>query len=159
MGQHGDKSDWLEGCCPCGASRIALARMPKHRFLCHCTICQSVYPGDYADATITRADAVSLLTPDTVSFGHYKANSPLERGVCNSCGHPVAAFMKMPGMPDLAFVPTAMLPKEGVQPKPSRHIFYGTRKADVKDDLPKTSGELASMAVIVPDFLAALFRR
>ncbi|MCZ8369202.1 MAG: GFA family protein [Porphyrobacter sp.] len=159
MAKRGDKNHWLEGCCPCGTSRIALARMPRHRFLCHCTICQNVYPGDYADATITRADAVRLLTPETVTFGHYKANSPLERGVCTSCAHPVVAFMKMPAMPDLAFVPAAMLPKNRAQPRPTRHIFYGTRKADVIDDLPKTSGDLASMAVLLPDFLTALFRR
>lgn len=152
-------SGWLEGQCPCKTSRIALARMPKHRFVCHCTICQSIYPADYADATFMRADKVSLLTPETVTFGRHKTNNALERGVCQSCAHPVIAYMNMPAMPRLAFVPTALLPKDSPLPEPSRHIFYSTRKADMVDDLPKTSGELASMAMLMPGLLAAAFGR
>ncbi len=140
--------------CPCGASEVTLAKMPSVRFLCHCTICQSVYPGDYADATAIRADMVEVNTPDSMTFSKLKEPPALDRGVCKSCNHPVVGFLKGPGAPEFAFVPSAVLPKEALLPKPLRHVYYDTRVADVDDDLPKTSGGFKSILYLLLPFLS-----
>lgn len=143
----------LTATCPCGASQITLAKMPSVRFLCHCTICQSVYPGDYADATAIRADMVKVKTPDSIAFSKHKEPPALDRGICKSCNHPVVGFLKGPGAPEFAFVPSAVLPKEAGLPQPLRHLFYETRVADVDDDLPKTSGGFKSKFLLLLPFL------
>lgn len=143
--------------CSCGACRIELEEMPAFRFFCHCTICQSVYPGDYADATLMRASKVKVLTPETIVFAKHKIGG-LERGICKSCKHPVIAFMDGPMMPQLAFVPTAIFPGGTPIPKPARHIFYGTRVADVEDNVPKTEGERASMLALTPALLKVILQ-
>ncbi len=147
----------IMGRCPCGASSIAIEQMPKVRFYCHCTICQSVYPGNYGDATLMLAKKVKVQTPDTIEFTRHLQKGGLERGTCKSCKHPVMALLDGPGLPQLAFVPAAVIPDQADKPKSARHIFYGTRTVDVDDNLPKTNGDKASMLVFTPSVLRVVF--
>jgi len=139
--------------CPCGECALSIAHMPSLRFLCHCTICQSVYPGDYADATVILADKVTLERTKSVEFSQRKKPPALDRGICISCQHPVVGFLETPGMPRLAFLPTAVLPQTKALPKPIRHVFYGTRKQDVDDPLPKTHSDWASKLILLPPMI------
>lgn len=141
--------------CPCGACEIELDAVPRVRFLCHCTICQSVYPGDYADATMLRADRTRLLCAENLLFKKLAKPPALDRGVCDQCNHPVIGFLESGFLPTLAFVPTAVLP-DGIAPPPLRHVYYGTRVTDVDDDLPKTHGELASQLSLILPFLRTI---
>lgn len=142
--------------CPCGDCTVQLAQMPSLRFLCHCTICQSVYPGHYADATVIRADKVTVEQSASLKFSQLKKPPALDRGVCASCQHPVVGFLESPGLPRLAFLPTAVLPQTEALPKPIRHVFYGTRKRDVDDPLPKTQSDWASKLVLLPPMIRVL---
>jgi len=144
--------------CPCGSCRVGLDHLPRERFLCHCTICQRVYNSDFADATIMLARHVEVLTPDRMTYTRHKAPPVLDRGTCSQCGHPVAGFLKVPGIGELAFVPMSVLPREASALPPRRHIHYGTRVRDVADDLPKTDGELASTLVLAPAILRVALR-
>ncbi len=159
MAQNKETGAQLTAQCPCGAASLAIEAMPTVRFYCHCTICQSVYPGDYGDATLMRADKVSVRTPGTITFTRHLDKGGLERGTCSQCNHPVVAFMNAPMMPKFAFVPAAVLPDRPDKPSSTRHIFYGTRARDVHDALPKTEGDAASMMVFTPSVLKVAFGR
>ncbi len=134
--------------CPCGTSAIALERMPSVRFFCHCTICQSLYPGDYADATVTLDSNVTILTPDTITFNQYKEPPALDRGTCTECSHPVIGFIDGPKGKKFAFVPSTVLENAGPLPRPLRHVYYATRVRDIDDSLPKTNGPKMSQLML-----------
>lgn len=123
--------------CSCGDARLDLATRPRTRFLCHCTICQSVYRDAYADATIVRRGTIRRY--ENVEFKRHRAPPSLSRGTCVSCGEPVVGMLAM-----LAFVPARIFPQEECLPEPAMHIFYHSRQADAQDELPKHSGYFAS---------------
>ena len=148
----------IEAKCPCGQAQFKIDAMPRTRFFCHCTICQKVYKRDFSDVTVTLAKHVRVSPDAAISFNQYKAPPALDRGICTHCAHPVLGFLKSPGLPRLAFIPTAVLPDRADTPAPERHIHYGTRRRDVDDDLPKTSGELASNLVLLPAIVRVLMK-
>ncbi|MEP5938722.1 MAG: GFA family protein [Erythrobacter sp.] len=157
MAKSSAQDQAVAGQCPCGACKIELQQMPSVRFYCHCTICQSVYPSGFGDATLMLASKVSVLTPDAIAYTQHMKKGGLQRGTCRNCDHPVLAHLDSPIMPKLAFVPSAIIPDQSDKPQSARHIFYGTRAADVQDNLPKTHGDAASMMVFTPSVLKVVF--
>ncbi|MEL6238135.1 MAG: GFA family protein [Pseudomonadota bacterium] len=155
MGKISEASQLL-ATCSCGGCRVKLNKTPQQRFFCHCTICQKVYDKPFADATITLARNAEVLTPDTITYTRHKAPPVLDRGTCQECNDPVVGFLKMPALPKLAFMPVAVLPNLAALPAASRHIHYATRISDIRDDLPKADGELASFVALIPDIVRVI---
>lgn len=143
--------------CPCGKCQVELTQIPSVRFLCHCTICQSVYPGDFADATLLRADKVSIKTPEEMTFSQLKAPPALDRGICNSCKHPVIGFLDGPLGVRFAFLPTVVLPKNDYLPKPLRHVYYDSRINDIDDALPKSGSPMMSQLALTLPIIRVTF--
>lgn len=143
--------------CSCGAARLTLTALPRHRFFCHCTMCQAVYRAPFADVTVIRADRVAIDTPEAIAFARYKSPPAIERGTCARCGTPVVATADMPLSPRLAFIAAKNFDDADMLPPPSMHIHYGTRGADIEDALPKRSGPLASQLAAMRPILGAIF--
>ena len=146
----------LHGQCSCGQSRFALSRAPTRRFLCHCTICQSVYKAPYADAMITNAATVAIDPQSRLAFHHLNGSKSIDRGICESCGTPTIAFMRLaPGI-RLGFVPSGTIAGQAGLPDPAMHIFYESRSTDVADSLPKYDTPARSMRACLWPFVAGL---
>lgn len=143
--------------CACGASKAKVGKLPRHRFYCHCTICQELYQKPFADVTIVRANAVDVTTPDTLTFKKYKAPPALDRGVCNHCKKPLVGFLSMPLMPKLAFVPAMNFAAGTKLPAATMHIYYKSRTSDCEDDLRKVAGAVASQLAVAGPALQAAF--
>jgi hypothetical protein len=146
----------LEGKCSCGAARIALAKPPKYRFYCHCTICQSVYRAPFSDAMFINAKAVTVETPNALYFKRYRPGQALERGRCTTCDDPVIAMADLPFNAQLAFVPARIFDDQDQLPEAAVHIHYGTRQADIDDDLPKRNSPFASQMALTGPLIRAL---
>ncbi|MDX1704419.1 MAG: GFA family protein [Altererythrobacter ishigakiensis] len=144
----------LQGSCSCGTSHFTLSRVPTRRFLCHCTICQSVYKAPYADALVTNARTVEVADDSALKMHHLNGDKSIDRGICEQCGEPTIGFMKLlPGM-TLAFVPALTVKGASDLPGPGLHIFYESRVADVSDNLPKHLTPGQSMRACLWPFLA-----
>lgn len=143
--------------CACGAATFVVNAKPRARFLCHCTICQSVYRKPYADVTVLLAGEIALPTGHAIQFRKYRLPPALRRGTCSSCGHPVLGFLRLAPFARLAFVPSANYPEQALLPDPSTHIFYDNRIADVEDALPKHSGYWRSELAVTSLVMSSLF--
>ena len=144
----------VQGDCSCGKSRFTLSRIPSRRFLCHCTICQSVYRRPFADVLITNARTAEVSPESALGIHRLNGSKSIDRGICEHCNEPTIGFMKlMPGV-EFAFVPAHTLKQASDLPSPAMHIFYETRAADVADDLPKHETPGQSMAACLWPFIA-----
>lgn len=123
--------------CDCGKAVLVVAGPVMGRVRCHCTICQSVNEGDFADSTILLAKNVPLDRVEHVRFETLKEPPALQRGFCRSCGGYVMAHGTIFPFPRLAFVPVARYPDDVRLPEPDMHVFYEARVADSDDELPK----------------------
>lgn len=144
--------------CPCGRSHVAVSGSPALRFICHCTICQSVYRKPFADIVAIRAGQVETPIDRCVEFKRYKNPPALRRGVCSSCDNPVVAFLPLTPFFGLAFVPSANLPPGTWLPEPSLHVFYERRVSDVDDAVRKVSGFWPSQWEVTSRFVSGLLR-
>jgi hypothetical protein len=126
--------------CACGASGTHVDGALIARFLCHCTICQSLYQQPWADVVVLRAGAITISEPHRLAFRRYRSLPALNRGVCTACGSPVVAVTPGPSVFGLAFVPSRTFENPDELPPAAQHIFYDRRIADVSDPLPKVSG-------------------
>ena len=143
-----------QGNCSCGRSRFTLSRIPTRRFLCHCTICQTVYKQPFADALITNARTVEVSPDSALGIHRLNGSKSIDRGICEQCNEPTIGFMKlMPGV-ELAFVPAHTLKQACGLPSPAMHIYYEARAADIADDLPKHETAGQSMAACLWPFIA-----
>lgn len=105
------------------------------RFFCHCTICQKKYNAPFADVVLFRLGDVTV-SDQAVSFGKYKRFAAIDRGICDHCQKPVMAKMGK-GEKGYAFIAAQNFTDPGLLPESAMHVFYGTRKAEVHDALPK----------------------
>ena len=142
--------------CACGKAQILVLGRPFARFICHCTICQSVYRAPFADVTILFRRSVVLPQIEAIRFKKYRTPPALSRGTCTSCGSPVVALMPFPR---LAFIPAPNYPQSHKLPAPAMHIFYQSRISDVHDNLPKYSGYWPSELAVTRLVLRTVFRR
>jgi hypothetical protein len=144
--------------CPCGYSHVAVSGTPVLRFLCHCTICQSVYRKPFADVVVVRASQIATPIDHSIQVKRYKAPPALDRGVCSACSNPVVALLPLTPFFGLAFVPSANFPAEIRLPDPSVHVFYERRVADVDDAIRKVSGFWPSQWEVTSRFITGLLR-
>ena len=128
--------------CPCGTNQFSAQGEPIVRFFCHCTICQDKYQAPFADVTLFKLPAVALPEQAT-TYGKYKRFVAIDRGICDACHKPVMAKMGE-GDKGYAFISTQNFVDPSALPPSVMHVFYGTRAADIDDDLPKHSSWLSS---------------
>ncbi|MEP5569328.1 MAG: GFA family protein [Halioglobus sp.] len=134
--------------CPCGASSFEVNAPPILRFYCHCKICQKLYQQPFADATVLKLSDVVLPESNNIEFNKYKKIAAIERGTCSQCHKPVIAIAGS-GDKGLAFVAAQNFSDKGILPDAKMHVFYGSRAADVSDDLPKYKGYLRSQFAVI----------
>ena len=128
--------------CPCGTNQFSAVGEPIVRFFCHCTICQDKYQAPFADVTLFKLPAVRLPEQAT-TYVKYKRFAAIDRGICDACHKPVMAKMGS-GDKGYAFISTQNFVDPSALPPSIMHVFYGTRTADIDDDLPKHSSWLSS---------------
>jgi hypothetical protein len=126
------------------------------RFICHCTICQTVYRKPFADIVAVKASQIATPIDRSVQVKKYKSPPALDRGVCSSCSNPVVAFLPLMPFFGLAFVPSANFPSGTRLPEPSEHVFYEKRVADVDDAIHKVSGFWPSQWGVTSRFFSGL---
>lgn len=130
--------------CPCGNVAFSISGPPLFRVLCHCTICQRFNDAPFADVAIYDGSLVGEPRPGTVDYATYKPPPNLQRGKCAACGAAAIEKFAVPLLPRLTIVPAAVHSSGADIPAPKAHMFYGTRKADAADALPKHVGFIAS---------------
>lgn len=139
--------------CPCGINQFSVSGEPIVRFFCHCTICQKKYDAPFADVVLFKLSDVTM--PDrAVSYGRYKRFVAIDRGICDHCHKPVMAKM---GKDDkgYAFITAQNFTEPEALPKSAMHVFYGTRKTDMQDALPKYSNWFSSQMAFLKLLKAA----
>ena len=132
------------GGCPCGAASFRTDGAPLFRTLCHCTICQAYNGAPYGDVAVFRARDVRLDDEAAIDWRAWKRPPIVRRGTCRACGAPAVERIRAPVLPALTVIPIANLGEGVPVPPASMHIHYGTRVADVDDDLRKHDREAAS---------------
>lgn len=145
--------------CSCGAVKLRVKEPLLTRFLCHCTICQSVYKKPFADVTVLREGNLEIDDGSALRFDRLRPPPNVNRGICSKCETPSVGYMSlMPGL-KMVFLPTHMLQNQQDAPEPAAHIFYGSRSADVEDALPKHMGYWGSELAVVGLIMPKLFGR
>lgn len=147
-----------QGGCACGTVGLTTTAAPLLRGICHCTICQSFNQAPFADITVYRARDVQVTGLDGVEFETYRPPPAVQRGKCGACRKPAIEYLKLPGLPKLAIVPSANLAVVADLPEPALHIFYHRRVADATDELPRFSGYLRSQLAFSLRLAGALWR-
>lgn len=132
------------GSCSCHASQFTVTGKPLMRAYCHCTICQAFNQADYGDVTLFYAKDVVMENEEAIDFRVYQQPPMLKRGKCKHCGKPAIEKLSIPLMPKMMIIPSSNLNDASFLPEPALHIFYGSRKADMEDGLPKFNGYLSS---------------
>lgn len=145
--------------CQCHETAFAIHGKPLLRGFCHCSICQEFNEAPYGDITIFRARDVDLPDEQKVNYKYYTSPPMVRRGKCAACGKPAVETLSLPLMPELVIVPSANVHESGLVPEPAMHIFYGSRQADVQDELPKYQGYLRSQLAFSMKLIKALFRK
>ena len=92
--------------------------------------------------TLFKLPAVRLPEQAT-TYAKYKRFAAIDRGICDACHKPVMAKMGA-GDKGYAFISTQNFVDPNALPPSAMHVFYGTRTADIDDDLPKHSSWLSS---------------
>ena len=139
--------------CPCAVNQFSVGGEPIVRFFCHCSICQKKYDAPFADVVLFKLSDVTM--PDqAVSYGKYKRFVAIDRGICDHCHKPVMAKM---GKDDkgYAFITAQNFTAPEALPKSAMHVFYGTRKTDMQDALPKYSNWFSSQMAFLKLLKAA----
>jgi hypothetical protein len=101
---------------------------------CQCP-CGSNQFSTHGDVVLFKLGNVTV--PDqAVTFGKYKGVAAIDRGICDHCHKPVMAKM---GKDDkgYAFIAAQNFANPHALPDGAMHVFYGTRKEDADDTLPK----------------------
>ena len=145
--------------CPCGETGFSFTGTPLARFNCHCTLCQGVYKAPFADAFLMQVDEPFQITKGEAKVVRKKANGGIDRAVCSKCETPLYARFPQSFMGKLAFVSAGRLPAGTNLPPVDRHIFYGTRVADVADGLPKYDSALMSNLSLTLPMIKGLLGR
>ena len=129
--------------CHCGAVTYEVGAPPVDAKICHCTDCQTLHGAPMQWAAIFHKSDVRFMSgSEHLKFYHSPTREqmhtlPCKVG-CALCGTWIADEGRRMW---LAF--PSLFQFEGSTPlsfKPTSHIFYGQRKLDVNDPLPKWAG-------------------
>ena len=139
--------------CPCGVNQFSVSGELIVSFFCHCNICKKKYEAKFAAVVLFKLNDVTM--PDqAVSYGKYKRFVAIDRGICDHCHKPVMAKM---GKDDkgYAFITAQNFTEPEALPKSAMHVFYGTRKTEIQDALPKHSNWFSSQLAFLKLLKAA----
>ena len=139
--------------CPCGTTRLEVQGEPIVRFHCHCTICQTQYNSPSVDVALFKLSQVQLAQDNTINFSRLKRIGAVDRGRCTSCEKPILSKMGE-GEKAYAFVAARNCLNAEDLPPAEMHVFYGTRVADVADNLPKYGNALTSRYAFIKRMMA-----
>ncbi len=131
--------------CYCAAVQIEVRADPVDAKICHCLTCQRMHGAPMQWAAIFRKHDVRITKGiDCLKFYNGELNShdrilPCKVS-CSLCGTPIAdegrrMWLAFPSLFDFGFPP-----KVPEAFRPTCHLFYGARRIDIRDDLPKWSG-------------------
>jgi hypothetical protein len=143
--------------CPCSQSKAHISSQPITRFVCHCSICQSLYKKP-ADFVVIHAKHVTLDKTDQLDFAKYRLPPALNRGVCAECHTPVIGFLRLAPFLKLAFIPAERFSDLTNLPEIQAHIFYHSRTKDINDENVKISGYWKSEWAVTQAVLRGLMR-
>lgn len=131
--------------CFCGCVQYEVSADPVDAKICHCLTCQKLHGAPMQWAAIFHKRHVRLTAGlnDLVFYSseHDRQERILPCKVhCGRCGTPIAdegrrMWLAFPSLFD--FGHPAKVPDSF---KPTCHIFYGTSRIELHDDLPKWSG-------------------
>lgn len=145
--------------CPCKTTEFLVNEQPLLRFICHCTICQSVYGKPFADILAFRMGAVTVSGPHPIHFKRLRPPPAVNRGLCSSCHAPAFGHLALLPRFGFTFVPVANAPQGTPLPAPSLHSFYDRRRGDVSDQLPKFSGYWPSQWAVSRRLMTARYHQ
>jgi hypothetical protein len=134
--------------CPCGSTAFEVHGEPITRFYCHCTICQKQYDAPYVDVTLFKLNEVVLPEDHRIQFHRFKRFGAVDRGRCPECDKPILSKLGE-GEKGFAFVAARNYVDANALPPAEMHVFYGTRVADVDDDLPKYNNAITSRVAFI----------
>lgn len=140
--------------CPCGTTRYKINGEPILRFYCHCTICQEQYQSPYVDVSLFKLSDVELPDEADISYHQFKRFGAVDRGRCPSCDKPILSKMGE-GEKAYAFMAARNCQNAEDLPAAEMHVFYGTRAADVEDELPKYKNGISSRYAFIRRMMAA----
>ncbi|EIM92394.1 uncharacterized protein STEHIDRAFT_89359 [Stereum hirsutum FP-91666 SS1] len=138
----------LKGGCFCGQASYTITAPPKMRAYCHCTGCQRLNACPYNWTIHNDASNFTFTHPQPHAErldSFVNPDKPWKtRFRCKTCGCTVASKNSKTNNvsvwgPHLERDNEGMI-KRSDEVKPTAHIFYGTRIADVNDGLPKWEG-------------------
>ena len=138
--------------CPCGTTKYEVQGEPITRFYCHCTICQQQYDASFVDISLFKLNDVQLPEGHDISFAKYKRIGAVDRGRCPACDKPILSKMGE-GEKAFAFVATRNCVNSEDLPPAEMHVFYGTRKENASDDLPKYKNAISSRYAFIKRML------
>ena len=144
----------VNGQCACGKTDFQIHGKPLLRIICHCTICQQFNQAPFGDITFYRAKDIKMPAKKSVKYTAFQFPPIVQRGACVHCNKPVIEYIKGVPMLNLVIVPTVNIQPTALIPKPCMHIFYHSRRTDIRDNLPKHTGTLKSQLHL----LHALFK-
>ncbi|TDG14864.1 hypothetical protein E2F43_01060 [Seongchinamella unica] len=139
--------------CPCGTTRYQIHGEPILRFYCHCTICQQQYQAPYVDVSLFKLSDVDWPEGQEITYSRFKRFGAVDRGRCPACDKPILSKMGK-GDKAFAFLAARNCVNAGDLPPADMHVFYGTRTADVEDDLPKYNNVFSSRYAFIKRMMA-----
>lgn len=145
-----------QGSCSCYSNTYTINNQPIARFICHCTVCQEFTGEAFNDVTVLLKSDVTDLNLIRTNFRRWKLPPNISRGLCTRCNKP-SIERGLAG--NLILIPTTNYPDVAALPKPTMHLFYNRRVADINDDLPKYYGLVQSQAMIVKALAQGVYKR
>lgn len=125
--------------CDCGALTFAVHGVPAASEHCHCATCRLFHDTDMTSVTAWPEAQVELpkAGSDAV-FAHAHPYKQMRRYGCRRCGTLLYARHRA-GMPVIehARFRAANAGELPAALAPARHVFYGERVLDIRDELPK----------------------
>lgn len=123
-----------DGGCLCGRVRFALAGPPMMAACCHCSICRRWTGAAFSMVGFWQPDRTEITAGAPLL--ERATSSHLTRYRCPDCGTPIYNAVRTERLVSNNFM-LALLGRLDDGTRPSCHIYYADRIADVADELAK----------------------
>jgi len=138
----------LEATCLCGACQLRGEGPILFSSVCHCSMCQRWTGAPFTHYVGFPSGKLRCVQGED-KLSEYKSSPTLSRYACSACGTRLMNESHDKGYRDM---PAGVLERDaegrilgvGRALAPRLHIFYGSRQADVQDELPKLKERVGS---------------